>query len=131
MLAKITVAEYMSKRLVKLKTDTDVIEAIKLMLNHKITSAPVMDEQGTLAGMFSEKDGMKVVLESAYNQGMSGKVADFMTAETISVDADTSILELAETFKGSTVRSFPVYDDGYLVGVVSRSDVLRALTSSK
>jgi len=131
MLAKITVAEYMSKNLVKLKKESDVLEAIKIMLSHKITSAPVMNENGSLAGMFSEKDAMKVVLESAYNQGMAGKIEDFMTEELLSVEANTSILELAETFKGSTVRSFPVYDQDQLVGVISRSDVLRALTNLK
>ena len=90
MLAKITVADYMTKRLVTLTLtkDTDVIDAIKKLLDHKITSAPVIDSKGQLIGMFSEKDGMKVFLESVYNQGMSGKVGDYMTTETISVDAN-------------------------------------------
>ena len=68
MLAKITVADYMTKRVVTLKENTDVIEAIQLMLDHKITCAPVINSQGNLVGMFSERDSMKVVLETAYNQ---------------------------------------------------------------
>jgi len=74
MLAKITVADYMSKRLVTLTKETNVIDAVKKLLDHKITSAPVVDQQGRLLGMFSEKDVMQVVLQSAYNQSMSGKV---------------------------------------------------------
>jgi CBS domain-containing protein len=130
MLAKITVAVYMSKRLVTLGKDTDVIDAVKKLLDHKITSAPVVDERGRLLGMFSEKDVMNIVLETAYNQGMSGKVGDYMTTEVISVDADSSIVDLAEKFQQSSVRSFPVFKDHDLVGIVSRTDVLRALASS-
>lgn len=130
MLAKITVADYMSKRLVTLAKDADVIDAVKKLLDHKITSAPVVDQQDRLLGMFSEKDVMDIVLEAVYNQSMSGKVGDYMTTEVISVDADSSIVDLAEKFQQSTFRSFPVFQDNELVGIVSRTDVLRALASS-
>jgi CBS domain-containing protein len=129
MLAKITVADYMATRLITLTKDTDVIDAIKKLLDHKITSAPVVDSKGQLIGMFSEKDGMKVFLESVYDQGMSGKVGEFMTTETINVDASMCIVDLAEQFETSSVRSFPVFQDGEFVGVISRVDVLRALVS--
>jgi CBS domain-containing protein len=127
MLAKITVADYMAKRLTTLTKDTDVIDAIKKLLDHKITSAPVIDHRGHLLGMFSEKDGMKVFLQSVYNQGMSGKVGEYMTEEIIKVDADSTIVDLAEKFQKSSVRSFPVFEDMDFVGVISRTDVLRAL----
>ncbi len=130
MLAKITVADYMSKRLVTLAKDTDVIDAVKKLLDHKITSAPVVDQRGHLLGMFSEKDVMSIVLETVYNQSMSGKVGDYMTTEVISVDADSSIVDLAEKFLQSSVRSYPVFQDNDLVGIVSRTDVLRALASN-
>ena len=131
MLAKITVADYMARRLVTLTKDTDVFEAIKKLLDHKITSAPVIDQQGRLVGMFSEKDGLKVFLESVYNQGVSGKVGDFMAVEIISVDVDTTIVDLAEKFQQSSVRSFPVFDGQDFVGIVSRVDVMKALVSIK
>ncbi|MGZ8190565.1 MAG: CBS domain-containing protein [Methylococcaceae bacterium] len=131
MLAKITVADYMTKRVVTLTKETEVIEAIKKLLDHKITCAPVIDQRGQLLGMFSEKDGMKVFLESVYNQGMSGKVGDFMTKDTISVDAESSVVDLADKFQTSSIRSFPVYEDGEFVGIISRTDVLRALVSIK
>jgi CBS domain-containing protein len=130
MLAKITVADYMSKRLVTLAKDTDVIDAVKKLLDHKITSAPVVDQRGHLLGIFSEKDVMNIVLETVYNQSMSGKVGDYMSTEVISVDADSSIVDLAAKFQKSSVRTFPVFHDNDLVGIVSRTDVLRALASN-
>jgi CBS domain-containing protein len=129
MLAKISVADYMTERVVSLSKQTNVIDAIKKMLDHKITCAPVIDEQGHLIGMFSEKDGMRVFLESVYDQGVPGKVGDFMTTEIISVDSKSSIVDLAEKFQNSSVRSFPVFNHAKLVGIISRTDVLRALVS--
>lgn len=129
MLAKITVADYMSKRLVTLTKDTDVVDAVNKLLDHKITSAPVVDQVGRLLGMFSEKDVMNIVLEASYNQSMGGKVGDYMTKQVITVDAESSIVDLAEKFQQTTVRSFPVYQNNDLVGIVSRTDVLRALAS--
>jgi CBS domain-containing protein len=131
MLAKITIADYMSKHLVTLTEETSVLEAIKKLLDHKVTSAPVLDKQKHLVGIFSEKDGMKVVLECAYNQSMVGKVGEYMSTDVVAVEANASIVDLAEKFEASSVRSYPVFQDNQLVGLVSRTDVLRALVSAK
>lgn len=132
LLAKITAADYMTKRMVTLKEDADVVDAIQMMLDHKITCAPVVNSQGNLVGMFSERDSIKVVLETAYNnQSMAGNVGEFMTREIKKVDINSSILDLAEKFQASSIRSFPVFNGPELVGVVSRTDVLKALTSIK
>lgn len=111
------------------KKEMDVLVAIKQLLSHKITCAPVLDETGKLVGMFSEMDSMKVVLDTSYNQGMSGKVEDFMTTDIQFVQAESSIVDLAEKFKDSSVRSYPVFDNNKLVGVVSRTDILKTLVS--
>lgn len=131
MLSKITIADYMSKHLVTLTEETLVLDAIQKLLNHKVTSAPVLDAQKRLVGMFSEKDSMQVVLECAYNQSMSGKVGEYMSVDIVTVDANASIVDLASKFEASFVRSYPVYDDNQLVGLISRTDVLRALMSIK
>ncbi len=129
MLAEITIANYMTKNIMTVKQDTDALIAIKQLLDHKVTCAPVLDSTGELVGMFSEKDCMKVVLDSSYHQGMSGKVADFMSRDILSVNAESSIVDLAEKFQDTAVRSYPVFDEKKLVGVVSRTDVLKALVS--
>jgi CBS domain-containing protein len=70
---------------------------------------------------------MNVFLESVYNQGMSGKVGDYMTVDIITVTPETSIVDLAKKFQESSVRSFPVFEDTELVGIISRTDLLKAL----
>ena len=129
MLAKITIADYMAKKLVTVKKETDVLAAIKELLKYKITSAPVLDNKGELVGILSEKDCMKVVLETTYNQGMIGTVAEYMATDIVTVDANSSVVDLAERFQSTSIRSYPVYDDNELVGMISRTDVLRALAS--
>ncbi len=129
MLEKIIISEYMSSHVLSVKPETQAIIAINQLLEHKITCAPVVDSSGKVLGMFSEIDCMNVVLETSYNQGMSGNVADYMNTEINSVDADSSIVDLAEKFKTCCVRSFPVFKDNELVGVVSRTDILKALVS--
>lgn len=131
MLAKITVGEYMTSNPVFFKPGTDVFEAIRKLLEHKITGAPVLDDHGKVVGAFSELDCLRVTLNSTYHEDMGGKVAEFMTKDVTTVDADTSILELAELFSKSPLRHFPVTDHGKLVGVVSRVDVLKALLSAQ
>lgn len=127
MLAKIAVADYMSKRIVSVMPDTDLAQAIKKLLNHKITSVPVLDERGQLVGIFSELDCMSVFLEATYNQNMGAKVDDFMTKNPVTISADTNLVDVAQKFKESAVRSFPVFEAGVFVGMISRIDVLRAL----
>lgn len=129
MLAKITIGDYMTKNIMTVRPNADVLVAITQLLDHKVTCAPVKDEDGKLVGMFSERDCMEVVLNTSYNQGMSGKVEDYMCRDIVSVDADASIVDLAEKFQDSSVRTYPVFNQDKLVGIVSRTDVLRALVS--
>jgi CBS domain-containing protein len=131
MLTKISVADYMTKHLVTLTSGHSVIDAIKILLDHRITCAPVLDDKGRLLGMFSEMDGMKAFLDTVYNQGMSGKVGDYMTRNPVTVDANASIVDLAEKFMELPIRSFPVYEDGDLVGIISRTDLFKALAATQ
>lgn len=129
MLAKIAVNDYMSNKIITVTPDTEISQAVKKLLDHKVTSLPVVDERGKLVGVFSEKDGMKVFVESAYNQSMAGKVGEFMTKDPQVVSADASLVDVATKFQETPTRSFPVFQNGELVGMISRIDVLRALAA--
>jgi CBS domain-containing protein len=129
MLANITVKDYMTSNLVLFQPDMGVYEAIRKLLDHKITGAPVVDGHGKVLGAFSEVDCLKIASNATYYEGMAGKVSEYMTTDVTTVDADTSILEAADLFSQSTLRHFPVLEDGKLAGVVSRVDILRALLS--
>jgi predicted transcriptional regulator len=129
MLKEITVASYMAKNIVTLKKETEILAAINQLLSHRITSAPVLDDDGTLLGVFSEKNCIKVALETVYNKGITGNVSDYMRKDIEHISTDASIIDLAEKFENSPIRSYPVYDGDTLVGMISRADILRALVT--
>jgi len=121
------VKDYMAKTLVTFKPDTDVLDAIHVLVNKRIAGAPVVDDAGNLLGMISEFDCMKVALDAGYHGNWGGPVREFMSEGAKTVDADMSIIDLAQEFVTSRYRRFPVMQGTRLVGQISRRDVLRAL----
>jgi CBS domain-containing protein len=105
----------------------DVLDAIHQLVTHRIAGAPVVDDHGNLVGMLSELDCMKIALTAGYHGEWGGPVSEFMTRSTQTVDAEMSIIDLAQLFLDSPYRRFPVMKDNRLVGQISRRDVLRAL----
>lgn len=126
-LNKIRVQDYMTASLLILSPDDDVISAISQLLEKGVSGAPVVDRLGNLLGMLSEKDCMRVALNAGYHSDLGGKVRDFMSPSVVTVDADTSILEVARMFLESPYKRYPVMSDNRLVGNISRADVLRAI----
>ena len=122
-----TVKDYMSHDPVTFSPDMDVLEAGRILVERRISGAPVVDRLGNLVGVLSEKDCLAVALSASYHEEWGGRVAEHMHAEAETVDADTSITDVARKFLGSGYRRFPVLRDNRLVGQISRRDVLRAL----
>jgi CBS domain-containing protein len=116
----------MATYLVTFKTDTDVLEAVNSLLQYRISGAPVVDEQNHMLGIISEKDCLKAVLSAAYHDDLGATVGELMTKNVETVDADISILDVAELFLKTNIRRYPVLHEGRLVGQISRRDILRA-----
>lgn len=121
------VKDYMARTLVTFKPDTDVLDAVHELVKNRIAGAPVVDDAGNLIGMLSELDCMKVALQAGYHGDWGGPIADYMSDDVRTVDAEMSIVDLAEVFVDTQYRRFPVIDENRLVGQISRRDVLRAL----
>lgn len=121
-----TARDFMTKRLVTLRPEMDVLEAIDLLLRRQISGAPVVSAEGEFLGVFSEKCSMQVLLDAAYEQLPSNRVGAFMDRDAITIRDDTQLLSIAQAFLLSNRRRLPVLDEeGRLVGQVSRRDVLR------
>lgn len=126
-LGTVKVRDYMSTRLVTFGPYMEVMAALRLLVEHGHSGAPVVDEQGRLIGMFSEKDCLKVAIMSSYEGVSPGMVQEFMTATVSTVSPDTSLLEVASRFVDAPFKRLPVLEGGKLLGQISRSDVLRAI----
>ena len=127
MLHSIKAKDYMTANLVTLSPDTSVMEAIRILLDKGISGAPVVNKMGRLVGLLSEKDCMRVATHAGYYGEAGGKVSEFMSPDVITVEGDTSVIEIAKMFMEKPFKRYPVMDDNRLIGSISRRDVLKAI----
>ncbi len=123
----ITVRDYMTRRIVSLDQDMEIMAATHLLVENDISGAPVLDSHGRLVGILTERDCMRVAFHSGYHDTPYGLVRDYMSHNPQFVAPEQSILTLAERFIQGAYRRYPVIDNGRLVGIISRRDVLRAI----
>ena len=127
MLHSIAVKDYMLTNLVTVFPEMDVMDAIHLMLQNRVSGVPVVDKLGNIVGTLSERDCMKVALNASYHEEKGGRVSQFMSRGAVTIDADSSLVEAAEMFYEKPYRFYPVVENTRLVGQLRRSDVLKAL----
>lgn len=130
MMARSKISDYMVTELVTLVPEMEINRAMQVLLDRAVSGAPVIDGKGELVGVLSQKDCLKAALNASYYQQWGGAVADYMSAEVETLDAELDIVEAAERFLASHYRRFPVMLEGRLVGQISRSDLLRALVDN-
>lgn len=113
--------------LVVLRPETSVHEAMSLLMNREISGAPVIDAHGSVVGILTEKDCLSAVFRASYHQEPGGSVAEYMSRQVHTVDAEMDVLEVIELFLRGPYRRFPVLAGTRLVGQISRHDILRAV----
>lgn len=122
-----TAKDIMVTRLVTIDPEMDVLDAVRLLVKHQISGAPVVDRNGNFMGVFSEKCSMHVILDAAYEQLPTNQVKAFLDVDPKTIAPDTDLLNIAQVFLLTSYRRLVVLDEnGRLVGQVSRRDVLRA-----
>ena len=152
---KMTTAEdLMTRDPIRVHPDTDISEAIHLLLEKNINGIPVVDQEDNLVGIICQSDlvamqkkiplpSMFTVLDSILPLSSTAKmdreikkiaatrVEDAMTPKPVAVKRDTTLEELAEIMVAKKYHTLPVAEAGKLVGVVGKSDVLRTLLGSR
>jgi CBS domain-containing protein len=126
-LDSVVVRSYMTTTLVSFSPDTEVMSAVHDLVRHRIASAPVLDAQGNLIGMLSERDCLSIAFIASSDTCVAGPVSQFMSTKVVSVSPDTSMTHLCSLFTNSSHRRYPVVDGGKVVGIISRRDALRAI----
>lgn len=146
----LTAKDIMTTNTVTLRPDADVSEAVRLMLENKINGLPVVDADGRLVGVICQSDLIaqqkKIALPSFFTlldglfpisateqldrevSKMTALTVDkAMTSEPVSVDASTPLDEIATLMVEKKLYTLPVLENGRVVGVVGKEDVLRTL----
>ncbi len=129
----IKVSDYMTRNLITFRQDQSVLEVMDILIKHKISGGPVVNEDNELVGIISEGDCIKQISESRYyNQPVENiNVSAHMIKNVETIDGDLNIFDAAEKFLSSRRRRFPIVEDGKLVGQISQKDVLKAALDLK
>ena len=131
---------------ITVKPSTTVKEVAELFLEKRISAAPVIDSQEKLVGIVSEGDLLHRVeagterhrswwlegfigndtLATEYVKAHGRKVSDVMTRKVITASPQTPLHEVATLMEKNAIKRVPILENGQLVGIVSRADIVRA-----
>jgi CBS domain-containing protein len=110
--------------------DKNIVDAVEMLLEYKLTGVTVVNGNNDVVGVLSEVDCIRAILNAIYNDGEAdeaGTVADFMTRSVNFCSPQDGIVEVAESMLATKQRRRPVMVDGKLVGQVSSGNILWAL----
>ena len=122
-----TVADVMTRDVVSLHSEATLRDAIALLATQHVSGAPVLDARRRMVGTISSSDVLQAESEGADLDATT--VADVMTRRALTVSPGTELREAALAMEYGDVHRLFVERGGELVGVVSRSDVNRALAN--
>jgi len=143
-------SDIMTKKVVTVTPDTQISDIAKLMIKNHISAVPVVDPDGAVVGLVSEGDLMRRVEGAAQARQswwlsliaaptselkdfviVHGRFAhDVMTRNVKTIPPDMPIGEIAVLLEKNHIKRVPVIDDGRLVGIVSRANLLQGLVSA-
>jgi len=144
------VKDIMTTELITVSPETEIVQATKLLLENRINGVPVTDETGKLVGILCQSDliaqqkklpipsfftllnGLIPLisdkqLEKQIQKIAAITVAQAMTPNPVTVQPDMDIEEVAALMVDRNFHTIPVVDEGELVGIVGKEDMLRAL----
>lgn len=142
--------DVMTRFVVSVEPDTPVTEIARKLIDRGISAVPVLDETGKVVGIVSEGDLMRreeagterssswwlrmfelpenKAREFVKTHGLHAR--DVMTADVVTVSEDTSIILIADLLERHHIKRVPVVQDGNLVGIISRANLLFALAAA-
>ncbi len=108
--------------------DENIHEAIRIMVLNNITGLPVVNADGTVAGILTEKDVLKLLHN---DQTQAGTVEEYMTAKVVCFEQDDNLTDIVDCLMLNRFRRVPIIDKGRLVGIISRKDIIRHISNLK
>ncbi|MFI5285396.1 MAG: CBS domain-containing protein [Candidatus Dormibacteria bacterium] len=134
---RLTVGDVMTREVVRISPDTPFKHIEQLMNEHNVSALPVVDPEGGVVGVVSEADLLlRTEGEVSEHRGWTRDARDrrtkahaqtaagLMSTPAVSVTPDMPLAAAARLMRKRSVKRLPVVEDGRLVGIVSRADVL-------
>jgi len=144
------VRDVMVSPVITVRPSSSVKEVARILLKNHISAVPVLDDQGKLVGIVSEGDLMRRAEAGTERQhhwwlGLIGeqrlaaefvkahavKVADVMTRNVITATPDMPLNLFASLLEKNSIKRMPILQNGQLVGIVSRANLIQALAADR
>jgi len=116
--------DIMSRPVVSVDTRATILDAITALTEHGFAAVPVVDEGDRVVGIFSESDGLRA------EHRRQDPVTEAMTTPVEVTTPDDDVATIAERMLTGRLRSMPVVEEGVLVGIVARRDLLRSMVGT-
>ncbi len=141
------VKDFMARQVVTITPESSILDAARLMLEHKISGLPVVDDGSHLVGIISEHDllrrakdearverrhWLRLMIERANLADESArfharKVAEVMTSNPVTIAENATLEEAGRLIGEHGIKRLPVVRNNHLVGVIARADLVRAM----
>ena len=135
----ISAREIMSEQVVTIHEDLQVSQVAHLMLRDRVSAFPVVRADNELIGIITMTDLFRIIDLSVQQHGRDFiahlaslkdlRAAEIMSQETVTITPDTRLSQIIRLLIDKNMHTFPVVDQGKIVGIVSRHDILNAVFS--
>ncbi|PKN43566.1 MAG: hypothetical protein CVU60_00640 [Deltaproteobacteria bacterium HGW-Deltaproteobacteria-18] len=145
-----TAQDIMTTEVITISPEADITEAVKILLDKGVNGLPVVDESGHLVGILCQSDLVRMqkslpipslftlldgfvplsssaLLEAEVKRIAASKVSDAMSTKVVTIGPDMTIDEIAALMVDKKFHTLPVTDNGKLLGVVGKKDVIKTL----
>ncbi len=124
MVLKRKARDIMTRTVITAKPDTLVTDVMSLLLRWHISGLPIVDGDGKLLGIVTEADVVNFAISGDTASTTAGEI---MTKQVETYTQDTLVVEIVNRFAAKRIRRVPVVEEGKVVGIVSRRDIIREL----
>jgi len=118
------------RNVISISADASVFDAIKMMADESIGSLVVLDENGGLAGIVTERDYARQVIVKG-RSSRDTRVADIMTADVLTTSCDNTVNSCMEVMSEKKLRHLPVVEDGRVIAMISIGDLVQAIIADQ
>ncbi len=127
----VVLRDVMTTKVFSVAPNSLIEEALEIMVEKSISGLPVLNSDGTLAGILSEYDAVMMLFEMSGSNNPIAPVVQFMTQDVCTVDINQSLDDVLRLFSSKGIRRVPVMDQGRVVGIVSRRDLVRVIRDQR
>jgi CBS domain-containing protein len=120
--------DLMTTHVITVAPDDTIDHAIALMVRHRISGLPVVDDAGCPLGIISEFDLLELICEGKADQD---RIRHYMSRDLFGVSEEDSWVTVADVFRAKRVRRLPVLREGRLVGIITRHDLMHAIRDAR